>query len=51
VTNDELIAKWESVLSGAACGCPLCTRDLLDDIATRFREVIGAPMEKGAPTR
>jgi hypothetical protein len=36
----ELLAKWEAVLSGTGCGCPLCTRDLLDDIAMRFREVI-----------
>jgi hypothetical protein len=51
VTDEELIARWEAVLSGTGCGCPLCTRDLLDDIATRFREVIGSPIQKGAPTR
>jgi hypothetical protein len=48
VTDDELIARWKAVLPGTGCGCPLCTRDLMDEMATRFREVIGVLIQKGS---
>jgi hypothetical protein len=50
MTDAELLAKWEAIYAGSFCGCPLCTRDLLDEMATRFREVIGVRMQEGAPT-
>jgi hypothetical protein len=44
LSDAQLLDQWKAIVSGMECGCPLCIRDLLDELAPRFgKKVEPAP--------
>lgn len=39
---DQLLAQWQGITQGVLCGCPLCCRDLLDEMAQHLGKLHGA---------